>query len=210
MVVTDAGIRGGKDKKTAMRKVVITVTNVKEIGTVTLSTLQPKIGVPITASVTDLDGGVANVKWQWWSTISTAGTETEAPAFRNDDAAAEINTTVWAKITGAESNTYEAVKKDNDRWLVAMASYTDQKGADTANVRSAAAVDVRTDNAPKFPDTENGKRSIPENSAADTAVGDPVVATDDDGNDILTYSLSGADAGSFAITQDDLLTTDDR
>ena len=40
---------------------------------------------------------------------------------------------------------------------------------------------------------------MPENSAAGTNVGDPVVATDSDVGDTITYSLSGADAGSFEI-----------
>ena len=32
---------------------------------VTMSQRQPRVGVPITASVTDLDGDVSNVTWQW-------------------------------------------------------------------------------------------------------------------------------------------------
>ena len=41
---------------TAERMVVIMVTNVEEDGTVELSAQQPKIGVAVTASVTDPDG----------------------------------------------------------------------------------------------------------------------------------------------------------
>ena len=41
-------------------------------------------------------------------------------------------------------------------------------------------------------------RSIPENTPADTNIGDPVSAMDPDG-DILTYSLDGTDAQSFNI-----------
>ena len=48
-----------------MKAVKVTVTNVEEGGTVTLSQLQPRVGVAITASVTDLDGDVSNVTWQW-------------------------------------------------------------------------------------------------------------------------------------------------
>ena len=40
-----------------------------------------------------------------------------------------------------------------------------------------------------------------ENSPAETDVDDPVRATDTDGG-LLTYSLSGADAGSFTIMSD--------
>ena len=37
-----------------------------EVGTVTFSAVQPRVGVPLTASLTDIDGGVSNVTWQWY------------------------------------------------------------------------------------------------------------------------------------------------
>ena len=52
--------------------------------------------------------------------------------------------------------------------------------------------------APEFP-TDNTTREVPENSPVGTDVGDPVTATDDDG-DTLTYTLEGgADADAFDI-----------
>ena len=45
-------------------------------------------------------------------------------------------------------------------------------------------------------------RSVAENSAAETAIGEPLTATDSDG-DTLTYSLSGDDSDSFDIDTDD-------
>ena len=47
--------------------------------------------------------------------------------------------------------------------------------------------------APRFPDTEDGARSVAEHTAPGTAIGQPVVASDPDG-DRLTYALSGAAA----------------
>ena len=47
---------------------------------------------------------------------------------------------------------------------------------------------LRLSTAPEF-DGETAERSVAENSAAGTAVGDPVVATDGDTGDSLTYSL---------------------
>ena len=41
---------------TAMRDVVITVTNVNEEGMITFSSVQPKVGIPFTATLTDPDG----------------------------------------------------------------------------------------------------------------------------------------------------------
>ena len=65
MVVTDAGV-DSKNKMTAEHAVVVTITNVNEDGTVTLSSEQPKIGIPLTATLEDPDGVVADsVKWTW-------------------------------------------------------------------------------------------------------------------------------------------------
>ena len=54
----DDDIRGTKD-------VEVKVANVDEDGTVTLSAVQPRVGVSLTASLTDIDGPVTGVKWQW-------------------------------------------------------------------------------------------------------------------------------------------------
>ena len=44
-----------------------------EDGTVTLSAVQPRVGVSLTASLTDIDGGVSDVKWQWSSNSDIEG-----------------------------------------------------------------------------------------------------------------------------------------
>ena len=55
--------------------------------------------------------------------------------------------------------------------------------------------------APEFPASETGDRTVAENTAADQDIGDPVAATDPDDGDTLTYTLGGADAASFAIEE---------
>ena len=57
------------------------------------------------------------------------------------------------------------------------------------------------DYSPMFDAAETGEREIAENSEAGTAVGDPLVATDGDGEDV-TYSLGGDDAMYFAVGED--------
>ncbi len=56
-------------------------------------------------------------------------------------------------------------------------------------------------NEPAFPEGATATRAVDENTAADVAFGDPVAATDADSGDTLSYSLSGADAASFAIVE---------
>ena len=51
---------------------------------------------------------------------------------------------------------------------------------------------------PEFPSTETGVRQVAEGTPLDAEIGVPVAATDAEG-DVLTYALSGPDAGSFLI-----------
>ena len=55
--------------------------------------------------------------------------------------------------------------------------------------------------APGFADSEDGARSVAENTVAGEDIGNPVAASDANG-DALTYALSGTDAASFAIDSD--------
>ena len=195
-VVATDNATGKGNKMTAERMVVIMVTNVEEDGTVELSAQQPKIGVAVTASVTDPDGGVKDVTWVW---------ERDNDQVDAADNADEIEEEL---IEGAESATYTPTSDDNGKYLRAIATYTDGKGKDTSMETSAAVVEVRTDNPPEFPKTEDGKRSIEEGMSG--AVGAPVRATDMETTQLLTYALSGTDASSFDITSDTAANEADR
>ena len=192
VVATDAGV-DSKNKMTAERTVVVTVTNAEEDGTVTLTSLQPKVGIPLTASVTDLDGGVKDVTWQWY-----------------DDTIDENDLTSNA-IADATSDIYTPVSGDVDATLSVRAMYTDGQGSDSASLAVTNTVVVNTANvAPKFPDTESGIRKVAEGTAAGTDINDaagdtdadPVAATDANPADTnLTYTLGGADMVSFDIVR---------
>ncbi len=56
-----------------------------------------------------------------------------------------------------------------------------------------------TNSPPVFDDGESTTRSVVENTASGQNIGEPVAATDDDTDDILTYTLEGTDASSFSI-----------
>ena len=47
--------------------VKVTVVNQRgtRIGVVTLSRTQPRVGLPVTASLTDPDGSISGLRWQW-------------------------------------------------------------------------------------------------------------------------------------------------
>ena len=62
LVVTDS--KGNSDEQ----DVTVKVTNLEEDGVVTLSTLQPRVGFPVTATLADPDNVTAgSVSWQWYN-----------------------------------------------------------------------------------------------------------------------------------------------
>ena len=136
--------------------VTITVENVEEPGTITLTsetaTIQAR--VPVTASLED-DDGPFNISWQW--------------------ARSRSSTTGWANIAGARSATFTPADTDIGGYLRATASYDD--GEDTG--KTAVKVSPRVgqappvNSAPAFPATERGQREVAENATGGTAVGDP-------------------------------------
>ena len=154
--------------------VTITITNVDEAGTVSVSPEQPKSGTALTVSLSDPDGSVSDISWQW---------------------AASSDGSNWSDISGANSDSYTPVADDVGIYLRATASYTDRHGSG----RSAHAVMERqtAQRAPSF-EGDVTLLTVDENTPPGTLVGDAITATDPDG-DILTYSLSGTEASSFVI-----------
>ncbi len=156
--------------------VTIRVTDVEEAGTVTLSPELPRVGTALTATLTDPDGGVSGVTWQWARSNTQAGDYTDIAS---------------ASATAAR---YTPVAADLDKYLRATASYTDRRGPG----KQASSPAVQVNSRPAFPPGESGERSVAENTPSGQNVGDPVTATDAN-DDTLTYSLGGTDAGSFSI-----------
>ena len=89
----------------ATRDVKVTVTNAEEDGTVKLSQPRPRVGVAITASYSDPDGGLASATWQWWRTDSNVNGTGTAPALPKIQIS-RISTSVWEMIAGATSASY--------------------------------------------------------------------------------------------------------
>ena len=143
--------------------VTIEVLNVNEDGVVTLSQLQPQVDTAVTASLDDPDGMVSGLTWKW--DISNDGSSG------------------WAAIAGGTSASYTPVAQDVGKFLRVTASYSDGEGANkTAQAAAPNAVrDVpATNDAPEFPSSENGTRTVAENTGAGENVGAPVTATDAD------------------------------
>ena len=163
-------------------RVTIDVTNVDEDGTVTFSSTQPRVGTPLNAMLDDPDGGVTSDSWTWEKSSDQS---------------------TWDPISTATSDSYTPVETDVNKYLRVKASYTDgEKSGKSAEAVSTNPVEAApvTNVAPAFPSTETGTRSVPEDTPAGQDIGEPVIATDDD-TDELTYTLSGDDTEVFHIVR---------
>ena len=99
---------------------------------------------------------------------------------------------------------YEVVLKVTDGsgledTITVSITVTDRNEAPSTPMEGTGEAPAPANNAPMFPATEDGMRSVAENTATDMPIGDPVAATDADAGDTLTYTLGGADMASFAI-----------
>ncbi len=173
-------------------------------GTVALPSTQPQVGAALTAALTDPDGSISNITWQWASSPNGSSN--------------------WATISGAASARYTPVDGDVGNYLRAMASYTDGHGAGkSAQAVSANPVEdappppppppppttggggggggggVSRNRSPVFAGGDATTRTVAENTAAGQDIGAPLEAVDPDRRDTLTYILEGEDAGSFDI-----------
>ena len=171
--------RPDTERDTVIR-IELTVTNEDEPGAVALSSSEPDVDVPLTAALTDPDGGVTRVVWSWERSADQ---------------------TAWTAIRGAALASYTPVAADKGSYLRATASYTDGHGP-RKSARAATAAPVPSNFAPVFPNAQSGaiQRSVAENTDEGEAVGAPVAATDAEGG-AVTYALGGADAALFTIDE---------
>ena len=160
--------------------VTVTVSNVDEAATILLSSVQPQVGTPLTATLTDPDGVSGAIAWSWERSLS--------------------RTSGWTAIDGGTSRTYTPDASDLTYYLRVAASYGDREGPGKSARRVTDDVQAApvSNSAPAYLSTETRAHSLPENTPPDRAIGARVEATDPD-NNTLTYSLGGADAAFFEI-----------
>ena len=156
---------------TAAANLAVSVENVDEPGSVSLSANSPRSGEALSASLTDPDGSVSALSWRWQRSTEDG----------------------WEDIPGATAPDYTPGAGDVGRRLQAVAAYDDGSG-EGRTAQAATGEPVRND-PPEFgADTAN--LAVDENTAPGAAVGDPITAADPNGDDV-TYSLSGG--GEFIV-----------
>ena len=207
----------GSRRLAATLDVTIDVMDEEDGGKIVLSQRQPQVGIDIHATVSDPDGNVTITRWVWERSGETTGECRSYPVDSED----------WKPILGALSAVYTPTPADVDRCLRAVATYWDNIGnADDEPIRGVLEVPARgrspivtdpeseggfVNAAPIFPDQDLGtegdqsdrtSRTVAENTKAGQSIGDRVSAHDED-DDLLIYTLDGADAASFGISRND-------
>ena len=164
---------------TASRSVTVTVGNEDEPGTLVLSSEQPQVGAPLTATLDEPDGGLGALTWTWE---------------RSQDRR------TWTVVTGATLERYTPLDADLGFYLRATVAYEDGHGPGKS-AREMSDRQVRSqpagNSAPAFMGLRP-RRNVPENAAPGTLVGAPVVFSDTDG-DPLAYALLGGGTHLFTI-----------
>ena len=187
----------GNNSKT---DVTVTVTNLNEPGNVSLSSIQPGVGTALTATVSDPDGDLTDVRWQWSSGPTRDG------GFEDIEGATSASYTPTAGDPADDEDT-----GDIGNYLRVTVTYNDAQGPDDTSttdvIENQRTEMVTSDNAVReAPETNNAPEflasvavDVKESVTDGGNVGDPVMATDAD-DDVLTYSLSGgADKDAFGI-----------
>ena len=168
-VVTDQG--GLSDSL----PVVITLTDADDPGVVSFSSVRPSVGVAFAATVTDDDGVTGRVRWRWYR-AENVGDE-------------------FSRIKSATRSDYTPVEEDQGYMLRVTVTYEDN--FEVMATASGTSVAVTDNTAPVF-DSTTASRTVSEEAPHGTAVGEPIMATDEDDDD-LTYTLSGDDVEYFEI-----------
>ena len=188
--VYEVTVRASDGGLNADQKVIVKVTNQEEDPKVELSSKDAQVGVELTATLTDPEGGnparFTNQKWTWHHAAAAGFTPDDG-----DDGNA---------IPGATSSAYTPAFAYTGEYLKAMVTYTGGTTPFTVSDATNIVQDNPGNLAPKFKEGTSTSRSVPENT--DANVGSPINATDANG-DTLTYTLGGADASSFEVSRAD-------
>ena len=169
----------GSGNPPAIKFIRITVADINEEADLTLSSPQPLISIPYTATHDDPDRIISR-SWSWHRSQN------------RDD---------WNVIDGATSSTYTPGAADINHYLRATTTYEDTHGAGKVKESVSRRVVKRTaqdNDPPRFTDDGLTLRFVAENSSHETVVGAEVEATDPNRDD-LVYSLVSTFNDRFEI-----------
>ena len=178
--VTLTATDDGEPSKSSTKQVPVTVDNVDEVGTVTLSDPSPQVGDHLTATLSDPDGGIRNVSWSWQDIPrSDESDDTEPPR--------------------TTSYPYTVEASDEGRRIEVRASYTDAHGSGKTARATTEPVQEAAESNPHAPEIE-GPEEVSVAEGHTGALADATYTTSDDDGDEMTLTLTDADRGPFSLS----------
>ena len=176
--VTLTATDDGEPSKSSTKQVTVTVDNVDEVGTVTLSSSSPQVGDHLTATLTDPDGGIRNVSWSWQDIPRSD---------ESDD----------AELPRTTSYPYTVEASDEGRRIEVQARYTDAQGSGKTARATTEVVQEAAESNPNAP-VIAGSPDVSIDEGATGSVG-TYRATDADG-DRVTLTLTDAAGGPLTLS----------
>ena len=101
--------------------------------------------------------------------------------------------------TTGQLQTRDPLDYEQKNTYAVIVSVSDGNGGTDTIAVTINVTDVDENSAPVFLEGSSTTRTIAENTPAGRNIGSAVTATDEDEEDVLTYSLSGVDAASFGL-----------
>ena len=169
--------------------------------------------IAVTINLTDVNDapvfadGVATTRDVAENTVT--GSDVDSPVAATDPDVGDKDDDVIYTLGGTDGSSFTIVsssgllktkaaldRETKDSYSVTVTA-TDKGGLSNTIAVTIKVTDVN-EAPPVFPDAST-TRSVAENSPPGTSIGNPVVATDPDGADTLTYTLGGLDGSSFGI-----------
>ena len=189
VVVVRATSGTGAREKTADQTITVTVMDEDE---------QPDKPAKPTVSATS--GSSTSLDASWTAPGRNGGPEITGYEVQYQSRASA--TDAWSAVvdwphTGTTTTTTITGLTADTEYQVQVRALNGETPSDWSDYSDAVRTNSAADAAPVFSETAP-TRAVPENSAAGTDVGEPVTASDADG-DTLEYTLEGTDASSFAI-----------
>ena len=176
--VTLTATDDGEPSKSSTKQVTVSVDNVDEVGTVTLSDPSPQVGDHLTATLSDPDGGIRNVSWSWQDIPrSDESDDTEPPR--------------------TTSYPYTVEASDEGRRIEVRARYTDAQGSGKTARATTEVVQEAAESNPNAP-VIAGSPDVSIDEGATGSVG-TYRATDADG-DRVTLTLTDAAGGPLTLS----------
>ena len=230
-ITIEAQSGDGDRSLTSTLDVTIEVVDGEDDGAVVLSQRQPEVGIAIHATASDDDGGVTIRKWVWELSEVVTVNERGVPSAKcqDDPSTPGIGVVLedgWTEIIGATSAVYAPKAADVGGCLRVTAAYIDNVGRGQEEAAGVLEVPVGrhgsfdiagasdsgfVNAAPVFPDqdfhtegdqSDSTSREVAENTEDGRSIGEAVSARNDD-DDLLIYTLGGADAESFSISRNE-------